>query len=258
MKNILLCVFFNILAVAVYAQGPEPVKTDTVWVKGLPVVFVKVESGTFEMGGTAEQSVAAASDEKPVHTVTLDAYKIAQTEVTQELWQTVMDNNPSTIKGSNRPVHNVSWYNCMEFIETLNALTGRTFRLPTEAEWEFAARGGNRSKGFRFAGSNNAEKVAWNAETLGGAELYFVNQRQPNELGIFDMSGNAYEWCSDVYGKYTDKQQSNPMGADFGENRVLRGGSWLAPRTKCRVSARNNSLPYNRNTDFGFRLVLEK
>ena len=258
MKNNLFYIFFLFFAVVAFAQGPEPIKNDTVWVKGLPVVFVNVETGSFEMGGTAEQSVAAASDEKPSHVVTLRDYKIAQTEVTQELWQTVMDNNPSTIKGSNRPVHNVSWYDCMEFIETLNTVTGHTFRLPTEAEWEFAARGGNRSKGFRFAGSNNAEKVAWNAEMLGGAELYFVKQRQPNELGIFDMSGNAYEWCSDIYDKYSDKQQTDPLGADFGENRVLRGGSWLTPRTKCRVSARNNSLPYNRNIDFGFRLVLEK
>lgn len=256
MTKTLLFTLLAALPFVMFAQGPKPIITDTIWVKGIPVVLVKVEAGTFQMGGTNEQSVAAKRDEKPEHSVTLGDYYIAQTEVTQELWQTIMDNNPSSMKGSNRPVHNVSWYDCMEFIETLNTVSGRKFRLPTEAEWEYAARGGNRSKGFRFAGSNNVEKVAWNAESA-GIELYYVMQRQPNELGIFDMSGNVWEWCNDVYAPYSNKAQTNPKGPEYGDDRVLRGGSWQSSRTDCRVSSRKNAIPYDRQETYGLRLAVD-
>ena len=257
MKKIRLFALLAAIPFVLYAQGPKPIVNDTVWVKGIPIVLVKIDAGTFQMGATSEQSVAASRDEKPVHSVTLGSYMIMQTEVTQELWQTIMDNNPSSLKGSNRPVHNVSWYDCMEFIEQLNVVSGRQFRLPTEAEWEYAARGAERSKKYKFSGSNNAEKVAWNAETVGGAELYYVQQKMPNELGIYDMSGNVWEWCSDIYGAYSDKAQTNPTGAEAGDNRVLRGGSWQTPRSKCRVSCRTNAIPYERREEYGLRLVLE-
>lgn len=258
-KNVKCRILFAMLfalPVFLLAQVPKPVETDTVWVSGVPMVFIKVEGGTFSMGATSEQSVAADSDEKPVHKVTLTGFYIAQTEVTQELWQKIMDNNPSTIKGNNRPVHNVSWYDCMDFIEALNAISGKKFRMPTEAEWEYAARGGNRSKGFKFAGGNNAEKFAWNAESS-GTELYFVKTKQPNELGLYDMGGNAYEWCGDLYGAYSDKAQNNPQGMDIGESRVLRGGSWQTPRNDCRVSNRHSCIPYDRREDYGLRLAVD-
>ena len=257
MKYNFLISLLMALPIFAIAQGPKPIVTDTVWVKGVPLVFIKVEGGTFLMGATTEQSVAANKDEKPVHSVTLSDYYIAQTELTQEVWQSVMDNNPSNIKGSNRPVHNVSWYDCIEFIEQLNNVSGKKFRLPTEAEWEYAARGGNRTKGFKFAGSNNVEKVAWNAESA-SPELFFVKQRKANDLDIYDMSGNIYEWCSDFYDNYSEKEQTNPTGPDFGENRVLRGGSWKTSRNSCRVSARHNAIPYQRSEDYGLRLVLVK
>lgn len=252
--------FFALLAflpLLLCAQGPKPIITDTVWVKGIPIVLVKVEKGTFKMGATDEQSVAAQKDERPAHSVTIHTFFIAQTEVTQELWQTIMDNNPSMVVGSNRPVHNVSWYDCQEFLLQLNAVSGKKFRLATEAEWEYAARGGNRSKAFKFAGGNNVEKLAWNSESE-GTELHFVRTKQPNELGLYDMSGNVMEWCNDLYGEYSSKAETDPRGAVYGERRVLRGGSWQTPRGNCRVSSRHCDIPYDRREDYGLRLVLDE
>ncbi|MDY4862168.1 MAG: SUMF1/EgtB/PvdO family nonheme iron enzyme [Candidatus Onthomorpha sp.] len=191
----------------------------TFMVKGVEFKMIKVEGGTFSMGGRYD-------DEKPVHSVTLSDYYIGETEVTQELWEAVMGSNPSYYKGNNqRPVESVSWYDCQEFIKKLNQLTGKEFRLPTEAEWEYAARGGKYSRGYKYSGSNNADEVAWYGSNS-GRTTHSVKTKKANELGLYDMSGNVCEWCNDWYGDYQSYSQTNPTGPSKGEYRVLRGGSW--------------------------------
>ncbi|MBQ0015371.1 MAG: formylglycine-generating enzyme family protein, partial [Bacteroidales bacterium] len=150
--------------------------------------MVEVSGGTFKMGATSEQGSDAWNDEKPVHNVTLSSYYIGLTEVTQELWQAVMGSNPSYFKGLYRPVENVSWDDCQTFISRLNSLTGKNFRLPTEAEWEFAARGGTKSRGYKYSGSNTLDDVAWHVGNSGD-KTHDVGTKAPNELGIYDMSG---------------------------------------------------------------------
>lgn len=227
----------------------------TFTVKGVIFKMLPVEGGTFDMGGTAEQGGDAYSDEKPVHRVTLSNYFIGETEVTQALWQAVMGKNPSSFKGNNLPVECVSWEECQEFIEKLNRLTGRTFRLPTEAEWEYAARGGKKSRGYKYSGSNNIDDVAWYTGNS-SRRTHDVKTKQPNELGIYDMSGNVWEWCSDRYGSYSSYSQTNPTGPSTGSYRVGRGGSWYSIAWSCRVSFRSSSLPGDSNDYLGLRLVL--
>ena len=229
---------------------------ETITIKGVEFKMVKVEGGTFQMGATSEQGSDAESDEVPVHSVTLFDYYIGQTQVTQELWEAVMGSNPSYFKGDNRrPVEKVSWDDCQEFIEKLNRLTGKNFRLPTEAEWEYAARGGNKSRGYKYSGSNNPDAVAWYYYNSGG-KTHPVAQKQANELGLYDMSGNVYEWCKDWYGGYSSNSQNNPIGASTGSYRVLRGGSWSNCAGYVRVSFRYNFTPDYRNSNYGLRLVL--
>ena len=214
-----------------------------------------VEGGTFTMGATAEQGGDARSDEKPAHQVTLSDYYIGKYEVTQEEWQAVMGKNPSAFKGNNNPVEKVSWDDCQKFIKKLNQLTGLKFALPTEAQWEYAARGGNQSKGYKYSGSNNIDDVAW-YDSNSGNKTHSVGTKAPNELGLFDMSGNVWEWCSDRYGSYSSSAQTNPVGPSSGYNRVLRGGSWNNLAWRCRVSFRYYNYPSNRNYYIGFRVVL--
>ena len=229
---------------------------ETFTVNGVAFKMVKVEGGTFQMGATSEQGSDAYDWEKPVHSVTLPDYYIGQTQVTQELWEAVMGSNPSYFKGDNQcPVENVSWNDCQEFIEKLNRLTGKNFRLPTEAEWEYAARGGNKSKGYKYSGSNDADAVAWYYDNS-GSKTHPVATKQSNELGLYDMSGNVWEWCQDWYGKYSSHSQSNPKGANTGSIRVLRGGSWFFKARSVRVSNRIINTPDYRNTNDGLRLVL--
>ena len=224
--------------------------------KGVEFKMLRVEGGTFQMGGTSEQGSDAYDDEYPVHSVTLSDYHIGQTEVTQELWKAVMGNNPSFFKGDNQcPVENVSWNDCQKFIDKLNRLTGKNFRLPTEAEWEYAARGGNKSKGYKYSGSNDVNTVAWYDDNSGG-KTHPVAQKQANELGLYDMNGNVYEWCQDWYGDYTSRSQSNPKGANTGSSRVLRGGSWSINAWFVRVSNRFNTAPGRRSSNYGLRLAL--
>ena len=188
------------------------------------MVFVK--GGTFTMGATAEQ-IGYGNNETPAHQVTLSDYFIGKTEVTQELWYAVMGNNPSYFTRSSRnPVEQVSWHDCQSFIQKLNQLTGLRFRLPTEAEWEYAARGGNKSKGYKYSGSNNIGDVAWCYDNS-SETTHEVGTKAPNELGLYDMSGNVWEWCSDWYGRYSSSAQSNPTGPSSGSFRVFRGGSWI-------------------------------
>ena len=226
-------------------------------VNGVKFKMVNVEGGTFMMGGTAEQAPDGYASEYPVHQVTLSSFSIGQTEVTQKLWQAVMGNNPSTFSSSNgyassvnRPLENVSWYDCQQFITKLNQMTGKNFRLPTEAEWEFAARGGNKSQGYKYAGSNNIDDVAWfedNDYNLGDSDpdygTHTVGTKQPNELGIYDMSGNVWELCQDYYGEYSSEAQTNPTGPSSGSMIVFRGGSWGINARRCRVSYRNGTAP---------------
>lgn len=218
--------------------------------------MIRVDGGTFTMGATSEQGSDADSDEKPAHQVTLSPYYIGETEVTQALWEAVMGNNPSEFKGNNKPVETVSWDDCQEFIRKLNQKTGLSFRLPTEAEWEYAARGGKKSLGYKYSGSNTLGNVAWYDDNS-GSSTHDVKTKQANELGLYDMSGNVFEWCSDWYGSYDSSSQTNPKGSASGSRRVYRGGGWGRYARYCRVSYRINITPYNRGYNLGLRLALQ-
>ena len=225
-------------------------------VNGVHFKMVHVEGGTFMMGAT-EQDDDVYNDEKPAHRVTLDDYYIAETQVTQALWQAVMGNNPSNWKGDNLPVETISWNDCQEFIKKLNQITGRTFALPTEAQWEFAARGGKQSKGYKYAGSNNLDEVAWFRDNS-NRETHPVAQKKANELGLYDMSGNVWEWCNDWYDYtyYELSPERNPQGPISSVNRVLRGGCWCYFVGDCRVSCRYYDFPGDCGYDRGLRLFL--
>ena len=224
----------------------------TITIDGVSFTMKLVEGGTFQMGSNDSD---AESDEKPVHDVTLSSYYIGETEVTQALWKAVMGNNPSYFKGDNLPVEQVSWNDCQEIIHKLNQKTGKNFRLPTEAEWEYAARGGKKSKGYKYSGSDNIGSVAWYTDNS-GSKTHPVKGKSPNELGLYDMSGNVYEWCSDWYGNYSSGSQTNPQGPLSGSNRVLRGGCWNNSARRCRVSYRYYLDSYITFNYFGFRLAL--
>ena len=175
-------------------------------------------------------------------------------EVTQKQWKAVMGNNPSNWKGDNLPVENVSWNDVQKFIKKLNAKTGGHFRLPTEAEWEYAARGGAKSRGYKYAGSNDAGSVGWYSNNS-GAKTHPVGQKKPNELGLYDMSGNVWEWCQDWKGSYSSSAQTNPKGPSSGSYRVDRGGSWSDGARHVRVANRDYSSPSYLLNSLGFRLV---
>ena len=224
---------------------------------GISIDMVRVEAGTFKMGATAEMKNPWVL-EKPTHKVTLtNNYYIGKYEVTQALWQAVMGSNPSYFKGDNLPVEQVSWNDCQEFLSKLNRITGKTFRLPTEAEWEYAARGGKKSRGCQYSGSNNLSDVAWYWDNS-GSKTHAVGSKQSNELGIYDMSGNVWEWCQDWHGRYSKSSQTNPTGATSGSGRVSRGGCWIGDAGLCRSSYRSDDAPDDRNSDLGFRLVLSE
>ncbi|MBR1688216.1 MAG: SUMF1/EgtB/PvdO family nonheme iron enzyme [Prevotella sp.] len=241
-------------------RAQPPLSDETITVNGVSFVMKGVQGGTFQMGSNDSE---AESNEKPVHQVTVSSFRIGQTEVTQELWQAVMGTNPSKFKGAKRPVECVSWEDCQQFIQRLNAKTGKQFRLPTEAEWEYAARGGNRSSGSKYAGSSSIDAVAWytvnsykkgsNSPDYGTHE---VGTKQPNELGLYDMSGNVNEWCSDWYGSYSSASQTNPAGPSSGSIPVVRGGCWDLDAQSCRVSDRGNCSPGSRVRRIGLRLAL--
>ena len=242
--------------------GPKVFEVD-----GVQFTMVYVAGGTFNMGATSDQSAYADADENPAHSVTLSGFFIGQTEVTQELWLTVMDSNPSDFYGSQRPVENVTWSDCQRFISKLNSKTGRHFRLPTEAEWEYAARGGKRSSHYKFAGSDYLDNVAWyydNAYSSYDSSDYGTHNvatKSPNELGIYDMSGNVWELCQDWYGEgyYKRSPKTNPKGPSSGSYRVRRGGSWGSNdcySNHCRVSNRGVFAPGNHFDGVGMRLAL--
>ena len=224
---------------------------------GISIDMVRVEAGTFTMGATPEME-DPFNDEKPAHQVTLtNDYYIGKYEVTQALWQAVMGYNHSNFKGDNLPVERVSRKDCQEFINKLNSITGKKFRLPTEAEWEYAARGGNRSRGYQYSGSNNISDVAWYNKNC-KKKTHPVGSKQANELGIYDMSGNVWEWCQDLYGQYNSSSRVNPTGADRGTYPVIRGGSWKNPAMRSHSSSRGYSeLTFNYDY-IGFRLALSE
>ncbi len=233
-------------------KGSDKNKTFTVASNGRKISFkmIRVEPGTFQMGGTIEDN------EQPVHIVTLtDVFFIGETEVTQELWETVMGNNPSFFKGKNLPVESVSWNDCKAFISKLNELTGQQFRLPTEAEWEFAARGGKMSKRYTYSGSNHLGKVGWFSENSNN-KTHVVASKSSNELNIYDMTGNVWEYCEDWYDKdyYQKSPEYNPMGSETGVNHVYRGGSWNYDASGCRSVVRRCSKPLGHH--LGLRLAM--
>ena len=225
-------------------------------VKDIEFRMIKVEGGTFTMGATSEME-NPYDDEKPTHQVTLSSYYIGETEVTQALWKAVMGSNPSHFKGDDLPVEKVSWNDCQTFINKLNALTGKRFRLPTEAEWEFAARGGNQSRHTPFSGSSRIDDVAW-YDGNSGDETHPVKTKQPNELGIYDMTGNVFELCQDWYDSYSSYAQTNPTGAGSGSSRVYRGGCWGDSPGLCHSSGRGNCTPEDASNGLGLRLVLSQ
>ncbi|MBR1769753.1 MAG: formylglycine-generating enzyme family protein [Bacteroidales bacterium] len=211
--------------------------------------MIRVEGGTFLMGAQSKDKnrdnydAEAFDDERPVHKVILRDYYIGETPVTQELWQVVMGENPSHFKGAKNPVERVTWRDCQDFIKELNQKTRLKFRLPTEEEWEFAARGGVKSKGYKYSGSNNIDEVAWYSANAKN-ETHPVKKKKPNELGVYDMTGNVWEWCQDMNLLFY-----------MGRYRVYRGGSWSDDARYCRLSYRHYGTK-NWYDDLGLRLVL--
>lgn len=239
----------------------------TFTVDSITFKMVYVEGGTFMMGATKEQEDVCTYPEKPQHKVTIPSFMIGQTEVTQELWDAVMSKNTSDFKGKRKPVDNLSWEDCERFLHLLKAFTGIQFRFPTEAEWEYAARGGRKSKGYRFSGSNNVGEVSWysvnsriiendSAKYYGPHEVALKN---PNELGLYDMSGNVSEWCLDFVGNdyYSESVSINPQGPQNGTEHIRRGGAWNNPANCQRVSHRGIFISrFTTNNAVGLRLAL--
>ena len=231
---------------------PPVIEDEEIEVNGVTFKMIAVEGGTFSMGGNDV-------DNYPVHQVQLSDFHIAETEVTQALWEAVMGSNPSDHTGNtNYPVECVSWNDCQEFIAALNQLTGRNFRLPTEAEWEYAARGGKNTHGYRYSGSSSYSDVAW-CENNSGDLTHIVGKKRANELGAYDMSGNVWEWCQDWYALYesaSGETQVNPTGPETGTERVVRGGCMRGHSRMCDVSYRMCYTPGTWRVDVGLRLAM--
>ncbi|MCX6248270.1 MAG: SUMF1/EgtB/PvdO family nonheme iron enzyme [Bacteroidetes bacterium] len=238
-----LLLSFSFLCLFMQMAGAQAIYPEMIFVQG----------GKFTMG-----SDMGVPDELPLHEVILDDFFIGKFEVTQAEWKQVMDQDTSLryFEGCGScPVERVSWYNVIEFIEKLNLNTGLNYRLPTEAEWEYAAKGGNKSRGFRYAGSNSFLSVAWK-DGNSNAMTHPVGKKKPNELNIYDMTGNVFEWCSDWYSPtgYADLKKENPSGPATGKYRVIRGGSWFSDNTGLRVTDRRSANPLFRYGYVGFRL----
>ncbi len=239
-----VCLFLSAFSLNVRPQALEP-----------QMIFVK--GGVFRMG-----SNSGGSDERPVHEVAVSSFFISRYEVTQAEWYSVMirDTTDRYFGGCDScPVERVTWYHAMEYIERLNSLTGKNYRLPTEAEWEYAARGGVNSRGYRFSGSNKADSVAW-TDGNSGNRVHPVGRKKPNELGLYDMSGNVFEWCADWYLDtfYKISPKEDPSGPETGEKKVMRGGSWFFDRCGTRCTDRDYGNPLFRYGYVGFRLCLSE
>ena len=276
--------------ISLYDVGEGPEAIQSYYVNGVEFRMVAIGGGTFTMGASEQDSYASDS-EMPAHQVTLDGFSIGETEVTQALWEAVMGSNPSYFKGSKLPVEQVSWNDCQTFITKLNQLTGQTFRLPTEAEWEYAARGGTSTSLYNgeeinilgYNNSPNLDPLAWYGGNCGqdytesaGCDVshgydisewpekqyndskggtHPVGLKQPNAFGLYDMLGNVSEWCQDWFGTYSSSSQTNPTGPSSGSERVFRGGSWSYDARFCRVSLRFYRAPSHADHDLGFRLA---
>ena len=224
-------------------------------VNGIEFVMKCVQGGVFTMGGTLEQGQAPFEDEYPLHRVAVGSFYMAEQEVTQDLWESVMGTKPSKAIGLFNPVENVSWNDCVEFIHKLNEITGLNFRLPTEAEWEFAARGGVFAMDFPFSGGYDPSHVAWTSEN--STEPNSIGEKYCNQLGIYDLSGNVSEWCYDWYGPYADEIQTNPLGPNKGETKVIRGGDFQNTAHEARTTSRMKLQPFYASENIGCRLVLD-
>ena len=226
--------------------------TEDAW--GINMKMIWVEGGEFMMGCTSEQS-GCEGDEQNVRRVTVDGFYIGMLEVTQSQWEKVVGTNSSWYRGANLPVETVSWEEAMEFCRLLSNKTGRTYTLPTEAQWEYAARGGKKADGTKYAGSNMIDAVAWYTAN-GSTSTQPCGTKRANALGIYDMSGNVREWCKDWYSSsYTSYDTNNPAGPSSGSYRVIRGGGWLSDASNCRVANRAGESPGYRNLSLGFRIV---
>lgn len=232
---------------------------------GINMKMVYVEGGSYNMGCTSEQGGSCDSDEQTVRYVTVSDFYIGQFEITQAQWQAVMGTSvyqqqskaggSSTYgTGNDYPMYYVSWEEAKEFCRRLSQQTGKTYRLPTEAEWEYAARGGNKTQNNKYAGGFSLDYVGW-YDGNSGSKTHAVGTKDANELGIYDMSGNVWEWCEDWYGDYRSYDTDNPKGPSSGSRRVLRGGSWNGYASCCRVSNRGSYSPGSRCNNYGFRVV---
>jgi len=226
-------------------------------INGIEFSMQRVEGGSFMMGATLDQTDKDTYTDKPAHLVFLSPYYIATTEVSVQLWRALMpEREIITPEGyPTVPVSYVSWFDCQEFVRRLDSITGLPFRLPTEAEWEYAARGGAKSKAYRFAGGNEADSVGWTYPCSGDWK-HPVGRKQPNELGLYDMTGNVSEWCQDIYGPYTLSTQPDPCGADTGSFRIVRGGSYDECVANSHLSVRRWHLPETATEYIGFRVAL--
>jgi formylglycine-generating enzyme required for sulfatase activity len=231
----------------------------------LDMKMIYVEGGSFHMGATPEQMDSASGDEYPVHTVTLDSFYIGECEVTQAQWEKIMGTSifRQQLKancysgpagyGDEYPMHFVNWAEAQDFCRELSRITGKTYMLPTEAQWEYAARGGKNNERTKYCGNDHLDAVGWNHVR----SSYPVKQKRPNSLGIYDMSGNVWEWCSDWYSEsyYSFSPQRNPSGPGSGIRRMLRGGSWTSSESDCRTTNRARSNPSDRDDNNGFRVI---
>jgi formylglycine-generating enzyme required for sulfatase activity len=266
MKKAIVLAVLTLAAGAAFAQNGAA--GGAAQAAAVPEGMVLVEGGTFQMGSNNGKSY-----EKPVHTVTVKSFYLGKYEVTQKEWAEVMGSSPSRFKGDNLPVENVSWFDAVEYCNKRSLKEGLVpayrgsgdsitcdfkatgYRLPTEAEWEYAAKGGNKDyMVFEYAGGNSPGAVAWYKDNS-GYQTHPVGTKQPNSLGLYDMSGNVWEWCWDRYGRYSGGSQSDPVGASLGSNRVIRGGSFRFTAADVRSASRYLSEPSSRNDNFGFRLL---
>lgn len=225
-------------------------------VKGVEFTMVKIPAGEFRMGTSKEKDTEAEEQEMPSHRVVLSPYQIGKYEVTQELWVAVMGKNPSKWQDSHKPVEDISWYDCQKFIKKLNKLTGGSFRLPTEAEWEYAARGGNKSQDYKYSGSNNIDEVAWYGENSGKGP-HKVGLKKSNEVGLYDMSGNIMEWCKDGERTYNGFWYDDPEGKLIKNFMCpcVRGGFWDLDAKDCRNTCRSAIGADYKSPGIGFRLA---
>lgn len=269
MKNLLKASLWSLLALGGLCsceKEKEESRDYTETAFGLEVEMVYVEGGTFKMGATEEQGEDAVDNEKPVRDVRLDSYFIGRYEITQEQWESVMGTTVRdqwelaaidfglSEEGAGFPMYYITWEEAREFCARLSERTGKTYVLPTEAQWEYAARGGVRSRSTKYSGSDSLDEVGWYYGST--KKLQLVGGKKPNELGLYDMSGNVWEWCADNYDVYDPADTDNPTGAASSPCRVSRGGSWADKASHCRVSYRATPYPDFRLLNLGFRIVM--